>query len=127
MNGTLHVIPNGQISTVANLTRDWSRAVVHVGVAYDADMVEVARLVNETGEQLAKEEPWSDSLQEAPFFVGVTELGDSAVMVRVMGKVDAGGQWELERELNRRLLDAFADAGIDIPFPQQVVWHQNQS
>ncbi|MDP6942882.1 MAG: mechanosensitive ion channel family protein [Myxococcota bacterium] len=124
-NGTLHVIPNGQIGTVANLTRDWSRATVHPGVGYDSDLRDVERVVNATGEALFAEADWDEKLEEAPYFVGVTQLGDSAVVVRVTAKVQPGAQWEVERELNRRLLEALIDAGVDIPFPQQVVWHQN--
>jgi len=126
-NGTLNVIPNGQISTVANLSRDWSKATVHVGVAYGCDLKEVERVVNAVGETLAAEEDHKEKFDETPSFIGVTALGDSAVTVRVQGQVKAGAQWGIERELNRRLLEALTEAGIDIPFPQQVVWHQNQA
>ncbi len=67
-----------------------------------------------------------DKLSEAPTFIGVTSLGDSAVVVRTQAKTRPGAQWGLEREMNRRLKKAFEDAGIEIPFPQQVVWHRDK-
>ena len=126
-SGKLHVIPNGQISSVANLTRDWSRSTVDIGVAYGSDLKEVKRLVDETGQALFADADHAENLEEAPYFVGVTALGDSAVTVRVTAKVEAGAQWGIEREMNRRLLETLTAGGVDIPFPQQVVWHQNQA
>jgi small conductance mechanosensitive channel len=56
----------------------------------------------------------------------VTDLGDSAVVVRCQANTRPGSQWGLEREMNRRLKKAFEDAGIEIPFPQRVVWNHTQ-
>ena len=62
-------------------------------------------------------------LETAPAWVGVTELGDSAITIRCAAKCRPGSQWGLSRELNQRLKEAFDEAKIDIPFPQRVV-HQ---
>jgi len=121
-NGDLHVIPNGSISMVTNLTRDWARAIVHVGVGYDADLARVEEIVNRVGQEMFADEAWKDALEEAPEWVGITELGDSAVVFRCMAKVTVGNQWGVGRELNRRLKVAFDADGIEIPFPQRVVW-----
>ena len=123
LDGTLHVIPNGQINAVANQTRDWCRAIVHVGVGYGSDLDQVERVVNQVGEALAADPEWTDKLDETPVFIGVTELADSSVNVRCMAKGKAGAQWSLNRELNRRLKIAFDAEGIEIPFPQRVM-HQ---
>lgn len=121
-NGDVHVVPNGSITVVSNMTRDWSRAIVHVGVAYDADLAQVKAICNEVGAAMLEDEAFRDALEEAPAWVGVTELGDSAVVVRVMAKVRAGQQWAVQRALNERLKVGFDAAGIEIPFPQRVVW-----
>ena len=124
--GVLQIIPNGTITTVENMTRDWSRFRCHIGVSYDTDIDLVERICNQVGEAMYADPELKDKLSEAPTFIGVTALGDSAVVVRTQAKTRPGAQWGLEREMNRRLKKAFEDAGIEIPFPQQVVWHRNK-
>jgi small conductance mechanosensitive channel len=126
-NGDVHVVPNGTIALVSNQTREWSRAVCDVGVGYDSDLVQVRDVVNQVGLEMKEDPAWSDVLDEAPTWVGVTELGDSSVVVRVVAKVSAGGQWGAVRELNERLKVAFDAKGIEIPFPQQVVHRPEDS
>ena len=119
--GELHIIPNGTIGSLTNKNRDWAVAPCHVGVGYNADLDQVREVVNTVGEQVYSSEQWQDILEEAPTYVGVTELGDSAVTVRVAAKVTPGNQAGITRELNYRLKIAFDAAGIDIPFPQRVI------
>ena len=123
-NGDLHVIPNGAITLVSNLTRDWSRAIVEVGVAYDSDIDTVRQISERVGAELFADPVWSDRVAEAPSWVGVIALADSAVVHRIWAKVKAGDQWAVQRELNRRLKLAFDAEGIEIPFPQRVVWQR---
>ena len=123
-NGDLHVIPNGAITLVSNLTRDWSRAIVEVGVAYDSDIDTVRQISERVGAELFADPDWADRLAEAPTWVGVIALADSAVVHRVWAKVKAGDQWAVQRELNRRLKLAFDAEGVEIPFPQRVVWQR---
>ena len=68
-------------------------------------------------------EAWKTLLEEAPSWIGVIELAASSVTVRCQVKVVSGKQWAVGRELNRRLKLAFDEAGIEIPYPQQVVRH----
>jgi small conductance mechanosensitive channel len=126
-NGTLHIVPNGSIAAVANKTRGWARAVCHIGVGYGDDINKVEEVVNQMGKDLYAEAKWKEIFLEQPYFVGVTELADSCVTVRCMAKTQPGGQWGATRELNRRLKAAFEKAGIEIPFPQRVVWSQKAS
>jgi small conductance mechanosensitive channel len=126
VTGALQIIPNGTITTVENMTRDWSRFRCHVGVSYDTDIDLAERICNEVGAMMYSDPELRKKLLEAPTFIGVTDLGDSAVVVRSQAKTRAGDQWGLEREMNRRLKKAFEEAGIEIPFPQQVVWHRDK-
>lgn len=121
LNGTQHNIPNGAISRVSNQTQGWARAVVHVGVGYSSDLDHVKNISNAVGEAMLADAEWSDKLLEPPTFVGVTELADSAVIVRVMAKTEIFHQWSAQRELTRRLKEAFDIACIEIPFPQRQV------
>ena len=124
--GILQIIPNGTIGTVENMTRDWSCFRCHVGVSYDTDIDLAERICNEVGAAMYADSKLKEKLLEPPTFVGVTDLGDSAVVVRSQAKTRPGAQWGLEREMNRRLKKAFEDAGIEIPFPQRVVWNHPQ-
>lgn len=123
--GEVYVIPNGTIGSLTNKARDWAVAPVHVGVGYGADLDEVRKIVDEVGVQVFADEDWKDILDEAPTYVGVTELADSSVTVRVVARVRPGNQGGISRELNYRLKLAFDAAGIDIPYPQRVVHNAN--
>ena len=127
VTGVLQIIPNGTITTVENMTRDWSCFRCHVGVSYDSDIDLVERICNEVGADMYADPELKGKLKEAPVFVGVTKLADSSVVVRSAAKTQPGAQWGLEREMNRRLKKAFAEADIEIPFPQRVVWHHNKT
>lgn len=120
LDGTVHNIPNGSVSLVSNKTQGWSRALVHVGVGYESDLALVEEVSNRVGQSIWDDEkfrPWL--LEAAPKYIGLTELGDSALVVRVMGKTITGQQWDVERELMKRLKEAYDAAGINIPFPQR--------
>jgi small conductance mechanosensitive channel len=119
--GEVYVIPNGTIGSLTNKARDWAVAPVHVGVSYDADLDAVRQIVDQVGVQIFADEDWKDILDEAPTYVGVTELADSSVTVRVVARVRPGNQGGISRELNYRLKLAFDAAGIDIPYPQRVL------
>ena len=126
VGGNVHIIPFSEVTTVENMTRDWSQFRCHVGVSYDSDIDLVETICNEVGAEMYADPELKDKLEEAPAFVGVTQFGDSAVVVRCQAKTRAGEQWGLEREMNRRLKKAFEEARIEIPFPQRVVWHRNE-
>ena len=121
VKGTLHSIPNNQIAQVSNMTHGWARAIVHVGVGYGTDLVHTQTVFNEVGRKMYEDPEWQEKLMEAPSVVGITELGDSAVVFRVWCKTNPFDQWAIERELNWRLKAACDEAGIEIPFPQRVV------
>jgi small conductance mechanosensitive channel len=121
IRGTVHSIPNGEISSIANMTHGWARAVVHIGVSYKDDLKKVREVFNEVGKTMYEDPDWRPKLTEAPFLVGVTKLDDSAVVVRVWAKTPTHQQWGVERELNLRLKLACDKNGIEIPYPQRAV------
>ncbi len=127
VTGVLQIIPNGTITTVENMTRDWACFHCHVGVSYDSDIDLVEQICNKVGTEMYADPELKGKLKEAPVFVGITQLADSAVVVRSAAKTQPGAQWSLGREMNRRLKNAFDEAGIEIPFPQRVVWHHNKT
>lgn len=121
VEGAMHVIPNGQITTVSNRTRKWARAVIDIGVSYAADTDRVVTILKSELDEFAKAPAWSARVVEAPEVLGVESLGESAVVVRTRVTVQAGAQWDVARELRRRFKKRFDAEGIEIPFPQRSI------
>ncbi len=122
VTGTLWHVPNGQIERVGNMSQEWARALLDVGVSYDTDLDAASDLIKQVADTLSDEEDWADKFLAEPEIWGVQELGDSSISIRLVIKTRPGEQWGVSRELNRRLKRAFDDAEIEIPFPQRTVW-----
>jgi small conductance mechanosensitive channel len=121
LNGNLHVVPNGEVRIVSNVTKDWSRAVVEIGVAYEADLDRALAVLEDVVHEFAAEPDFEDDLIETPQVLGPLTLGDWAITVRVMAKTHAGKQWGVARELRKRILAACDREGITLPYPRQEV------
>jgi moderate conductance mechanosensitive channel len=121
INGTLHVIPNGQISTVSNMTRGWSRAVVDVGVAYGTDVDKALVIFRSEAQRMLDDTAWSAELDGTPEVVGVNDLADSGVTIRTLLRTLPGKQWRVAREFRRRIKNRLDHEGIEIPFPQRTM------
>lgn len=119
VQGVLHVIPNGGINMVSNKTRGWSRAVLDIGVAYKEDVDRVIRVMRDLARELWTDAEWRRWLIEEPAVWGVETLADSAVNIRIIANVQPGKQWDVGRELRRRIKNRFDKEGIEIPFPQR--------
>ena len=121
LDGTVHTVPNGQITVASNLTRVWARVNVDIPVAYDTDLDLATRLINEVGEQLRSDPEWAPRLLEAPSVVRVGHFGDTGVSLKVLGQVPAAEQWAVAGELRKRILSTFAERGIRIPTAPRVM------
>jgi len=120
--GRAHFIPNGSIVRVVVLSKDFARALVDVEVSYDADPDRVFQVLLEAGRKLHEDRP--EQAVEPLEVKGVESLGASGFVIRTLTKTAPGAQWEVARELRRRILLAFREAGIEIPYPQRVVHHR---
>jgi small conductance mechanosensitive channel len=121
LDGAVHIIPNGQITVVSNMTRGWSRAVVDVGVAYETDIDHALAIIADEADRMAADADWTSRLDGAPEVQGVQSLGDNGVTLRVLLRTLPGRQWEVGREFRRRIKDRFDRERIEIPFPQQTI------
>jgi moderate conductance mechanosensitive channel len=122
MNGTVHHIPHGEIKTVSNSSKEYSKINLNIGVSYAADLNQVKEVINKVGATLAAEKYWKDLITEAPAFLRVDSLDDSSIALKVVGVTKPSKQWEVTGELRKRLKEAFDANGIEIPFPQHVVY-----
>jgi len=121
-DGNVHFVPNGLISTVTNMSREYAYAVVDVGIAYREDIDVALDVMRKVAEELATDASFADRLL-APFEVaGVERWDESALVLRGRFKVRPLEQWNVRREYLRRLKGAFDAAGIEIPFPHVTVY-----
>ncbi|MEX0906985.1 MAG: mechanosensitive ion channel domain-containing protein [Gemmatimonadota bacterium] len=117
VEGIVHIIPNGSITRVSNLTKAWSRTVLNIGVAYKEDIDRVIAVLRDVCAELRVDPEWGGLLLEDPEVPGIEDLADSAVVIRVVAKTLPLRQWDVARELRRRIKNRFDLEGIEIPFP----------
>ncbi|HEY9854828.1 MAG TPA: mechanosensitive ion channel family protein, partial [Stenomitos sp.] len=119
LSGELITIPNGQVSIVSNQSKEWARALLEIGVAYEADIDHVLKVMVDEGSRLHAE--WPDKVLEEPEVNGIQSFGDSSIQLRVVMKTAPLKQWEVASEWRRRVKFAFDREGISIPYPQRVL------
>jgi len=120
--GVVHFIPNGQITQLSNQTKDWSRAVLDIGVAYKEDTDRVAQVLTQVGAELMSAPDFSPKILEPLQIMGVNDFADSAVVIRIGIKTRPIEQWSVARELRRRIKKAFDAEGIEMPFPHRTIY-----
>ncbi len=121
VDGTVWHVPNGEIRRVGNMSQHWSRALLDIEVAYET-VVDARPL----GDQARGRRGVGGGRRvlEEPELWGVEQLGANGVMLRLVVKTTPSQQWRVSRELRERIKVAFDEEGIEIPFPQQTVWHK---
>lgn len=122
LEGKVHVIPNGEIKIVTNLTKEWAACVLTIGVAYKEDVDHVIEVLKRVGDEFYDDEEFRPMLLEKLDVLGVEGFGDSAVMIKVLFKTKPIKQWTVGREFRRRIKKAFDAEGIEIPFPHRTVY-----
>lgn len=122
LDGTVHVFPNGNIQSLSNRTKDFSRYVIDVGVSYKEDVDRVMAVLKEVGEELADDPVYRPFITEPLQVLGVNDFGESAVIIRVHITTRPLKQWEVGRELRRLIKKRFDAEGIEIPFPHMSVY-----
>jgi len=126
LEGVVHFIPNGHITTVSNLTHGWSRALFEIGVAYKEDVDRVMQELVELAKELRRDPNFRGLILESPEMLGVDQLGDSAVFIKFFIKTRPMMQWTVKRELLLRIKKRFDELGIEIPFPHRTVYHRHE-
>jgi len=122
LHGNVHFIRTGQIDMVTNMTKEFSRYVFDVGVAYREDVDEVIGIIKSVDEDLRSDPEYSALILEPIEILGLDRFADSAVIVRARTKTVPVEQWKVGREFNRRLKKKFDELGIEIPFPHMTLY-----
>jgi small conductance mechanosensitive channel len=121
-DGNVHIVSNGLITTVTNMSRGFAQSVVDVGVAYREDTDVAVGVMRETGAQMRADPVFGAKILDDLEIAGVEKWDDSAVILRCRFKVQPLEQWNVRREFLRRLKKAFDARGIEIPFPHLTVY-----
>jgi moderate conductance mechanosensitive channel len=127
LQGIVHIFPNGVITQLSNQSKGWSRYVIDMGVAYKENVDHVMDVLRKIGDELAKDEKFGSLILEPLDILGVDSFGDSAVVIKCMIKTRPLKQWEVGRELQRRIKNTFDLEGIEIPFPCVSMYYGNGS
>ena len=116
--GEVMIIANGTIQEVINYSASDSLAIIDVDVSYQEDLDRIMQVL----EQLCKEKSKEFSHLREPFQVlGVMDLGDSGIQIRITGVTDPMNHFEVEREMRKEIKKVFDKEKIEIPYPQVVV------
>lgn len=118
-SGDLHIIPNGSISVVDNMTRGSMRALVRISIAYEEDVDRAMEVMDRVGKRVAAENP---NIVEGPTVLGISEFGASDVIINMVAKTKAMEQWAVERELRKKIKEEFKLEKIEIPYSKVVVY-----
>jgi moderate conductance mechanosensitive channel len=122
VDGTVWHVPNGAIGRVGNKSQHWSRALLDVEVAYDTNIDHASEVIKRVADSVWKER---DEVLEEPQVWGVEKLAANAIVIRLVVKTLPADQYGVSRQLRQRLKEEFDREGIEIPFPQQTVWHRS--
>ncbi len=119
LDGSLTIIPNGNINSVVNYSKGWSRVVLDIEVDYKEDVDRAMKVMLETAKRMRDEK--STDIIEDPAMLGVDKLSASSITLRLLAKTSANRQNDVARELRRRIKLAFDQEGIKTPSSTQQV------
>ena len=117
VNGSLHIMPFSEITTITNESKAFAFALMDIGVAYDSDLDHVIEVIKKTGARMRVESPIRDQILEDIEVMGVESLGDSSVVIRSRIRTKAGQQGIVRRAFLLQIKKAFDAEKIEIPFP----------
>ncbi len=120
--GRAHFVPNGSIVRVIVLSKNFARALVEVEVDLATDPDRAFEVLREVGRLLHEDRP--NQVLETLEVKGIETLGPNGFLIRTLTKTAPGEQWDVARELRKRILLAFRAADIQIPYSQRVVHHR---
>lgn len=121
LDGSVHYVPNGEIVVGSNLSQEYSRVNLNVGVSYSEDLDHVMRVIDRVGEEMAADSEWGPFIITPPKSLRVDNFGDSGIDIKVLGDTKPVQQWAVMGELRRRLKKAFDEEGIEIPYPHRTL------
>ncbi len=126
LDGIVHSIPNSEVTTASNYTKEYSRVNIDVPVAYGTDLDRAMEIINRVGNEMNQDPTFGPMIRTAPRTLGVNKFGDSGIDIKVLGDTKPLMQWDVGREFRRRVKRAFDDEGVEIPWPHVKLYFGGQ-
>ena len=121
-HGNVHYVPNGNIAVVTNMTKEYSRYVFDIGVAYREDVDEVIAVIKGIDQEMRNDLEFKDDILESIEILGLDQFATSAVVIKARTTTLPIKQWRVGREFNRRIKKKFDESNIEIPFPHVTLY-----
>ncbi|MBO8131323.1 MAG: mechanosensitive ion channel family protein [Candidatus Marinimicrobia bacterium] len=123
LDGARHIISNGIIGMVSNLTQEKSRAHLNISVAYKEDLDRVMEIMKKVWGDMAEESEWKEYILDSkPTILRVDNFGESGIIIKLVGETAPLKQWDIMGEYRRRIKKIFDKEKIEIPFPHVKVY-----
>ncbi|MEE8516605.1 MAG: mechanosensitive ion channel domain-containing protein [Alphaproteobacteria bacterium] len=122
LSGSVHTLPFSEVSTILNLTKDFSYYLMEVGIAYREDVDHVIEVLGDLGGELQADDNFGPFILEPLQVLGLDKFADSAIIIKARIKTEPAKQWMVGREFNRRMKIRFDELGIEIPFPHMTLY-----
>jgi len=119
-DGTLHTVPNSQVTIVSNTTRDWSQLALRVVTAYSEPSDRIVTLLNQIGDEVRHDPAYADDIVSDIQVPGIDRVGNGEVEYLILVKTRPTKQYGVSRELRRRIKEAFERNNIQTPGPGRV-------
>jgi small conductance mechanosensitive channel len=122
LDGTVIMVPFSEVSTVHNMTKEFSYALFDIGISYREDVDEVVGVIAALAEELRADPNYRWRILEPIEVLGLDQFADSAVIIKARIKTKPIEQWNVMREYNRRLKRRFDELGVEMPFPHRTIY-----
>ena len=116
--GNIKIMNNADIRSIVNQTQELSVAKCYVGVSYGDRIEAIEKVIADNLDAIKEKIP---AIVEGPYYKGVSELADSAVVLLFVAKCKENDIYQVQRDLNREIKIVFDDNNVNIPFPQVTV------
>ena len=126
-DGTVYFVPHGSITTVSNMTHGWSRALFNISISYKEDVDQVMQVLIQLGKELRQDPAFRDMILDDPEMMGVDQLGEYALIIQFFIKTVPLQQWNVKREMQRRIYKRFSELKIEMPFPTRTLYHRYEN
>lgn len=120
VDGNLHIIPNGQIKAVTNMSKEFNRAVIDILVPHDENIDKIIDIMKDEVKNIYSQNLINGLIKE-PEVLGIVNFLDSGIEIRISADTQIGENWAIERELRRIIKNRLDKESIGKPYPREII------